>query len=358
MLKVENVGPVKYFTADLPENGGILVLSGPNGCGKTTTLNAIRSLLTGSGTIPKMDGAKTAMLSVFTATATHTKKVVRTGFLPVEHREDRESVAKFVEPGLKTPVSADAQRIKALASLIGDEPTRELFTQTFPNAATDLTSDVWGCDNILSACNMAKRQFEEKAREAEKLVSHYQSEAKKYEDKPTSRYTLYEACQEYVENVDNGKNPNIGIIEAALEVEMWDDNGEIIEEDLIIATEQAERYRGYAKQVEDVLQDAISTERVSVRNGRIYVKHDRGEILFSSLSYGEKWRVTLDMLVDTIGQSGIIVLDQEAWEGLDIYNRNAINKYVCQCGIVVITGESSKYGEYTYNKEKESYVYE
>ena len=43
-IEFDNVGPIERLEIDCPEDGGLIVLEGRNGIGKTTALNGIESL--------------------------------------------------------------------------------------------------------------------------------------------------------------------------------------------------------------------------------------------------------------------------------------------------------------------------
>ncbi len=168
-IELENVGPIEALRIPLPPNGGVVVLSGRNGAGKSTALEATASALRGKGQIPLRDGTLKGRVEVAGATIRIGKSTRRAGEAEVEHLEGRFSVADLVDPGIKAPEAADAKRIKALVTLAGVKPTPELFAEVFGEDAEQLPVDTYG-DDLVAAADKAKRFWEEKARSAERLA--------------------------------------------------------------------------------------------------------------------------------------------------------------------------------------------
>jgi len=48
-IELKNIGPVGHVTIPCPEGGGLVILHSDNGRGKSKTLEAIESALTGRG---------------------------------------------------------------------------------------------------------------------------------------------------------------------------------------------------------------------------------------------------------------------------------------------------------------------
>lgn len=128
-IEVENVGPISYLSIPVPDDGGFVVLRGTHGTGKTTTLNAVGSLVSRNGTIEKRDGAIEGHISGFGATISVKKQVRRTGELElaVDALSGRLSLADIVDPHIKDAAAADAYRIKALLAIAGAKPKLEDF---------------------------------------------------------------------------------------------------------------------------------------------------------------------------------------------------------------------------------------
>lgn len=124
---IQNVGPVKNLTLEVPENGGLLILRGKNGSGKSRSLEAIESVLTGKGSLDVRDGALNGKVDAFGVTITVGRNTRRKGELEVEALSSKLNLSELIDPGLKTADAADAKRIKALCSVAGAKADDSLF---------------------------------------------------------------------------------------------------------------------------------------------------------------------------------------------------------------------------------------
>lgn len=123
-IKVSNIGPIEKLVVPLPEDGGVVVLRGGQGTGKSTAIRAIESA---AGSKPKdlsvRDGARRGEVDFRGAKLTVTKsRTSRTGELEVDTIEGRYDIGAIVDPGIKDPERADAARIKQVVSLTGAQP--------------------------------------------------------------------------------------------------------------------------------------------------------------------------------------------------------------------------------------------
>lgn len=166
-IEVENIASIKRVTIECPEDGGIVVLRGDNGKGKSTTLAAIESAVTGKGTLSVRDGALKGSVSAFGVTITVGKNTRRKGELSVTSLDSKLSIGELIDPGLKTPEAADTRRIKALLALVGAEADPSLFhglfggKQQFEAVAS---AAAIGCDDLVAMAERIKRDTEAKAR--------------------------------------------------------------------------------------------------------------------------------------------------------------------------------------------------
>jgi hypothetical protein len=111
--------------------------------------------------------------------------------------------------------------------------------------------------------------------------------------------------------------------------------------------QRAEQLRDAARGTDEVLSDVVASTGGSLRveSGRLVTDTWRGVTHFSDLSHGEQWKIALDIGIESVGQKGLLVIDQEAWEGLDPQNRQLIAEHVRDRGVLIITAESSDHDE-------------
>jgi hypothetical protein len=107
----------------------------------------------------------------------------------------------------------------------------------------------------------------------------------------------------------------------------------------------ADAYRQGAQRTEVVLTRAIAAvapRGLRVEGGRVLVAYEgRGDVPYAELSHGERWRLALDVAVDAIGEGGLLVVRQEAWEGLDLENRGAVAQHARFRKTVILTAEAT-----------------
>ena len=152
-IEIKNIGPIASVTIPVPEAGGVVVLTGRNGSGKSHALEAVSAATTGKGKPPLKDMAKSGTVSVPGVTMTVGRSVRRQGELQVETLEGRLSIADLVDPGFVDPERADAKRIKALVGL-SKADISEGDLHGFPE---NLTKDLSLDDPVAAMAELRKR---------------------------------------------------------------------------------------------------------------------------------------------------------------------------------------------------------
>jgi energy-coupling factor transporter ATP-binding protein EcfA2 len=111
------------------------------------------------------------------------------------------------------------------------------------------------------------------------------------------------------------------------------------------STRRAEQLRNAGRALDDVLSGMVGrvTEALRVTGGQLVVAAT-GEP-FARLSHGEAWRIALEIAANMVGQGGIVVVPQEAWEGQDPINRAEIGEIARQVGILIVTAECADNAE-------------
>ena len=174
-IKITNVGPIKAAELPVPEEGGIVVLRGPNGAGKYHALRALEALLDGnSEKPPTRDGAGAGMVEGFGAMLVLGKRRSQDGTVSVEGLVGHDP-SKLVDPGIKDIAAADKGRIAALCRLAKVEADVDLF-RALANGV-ELPSRVGSEADLPGMAGAAKREFEKLARDAEKKAEARLTEA-------------------------------------------------------------------------------------------------------------------------------------------------------------------------------------
>ena len=474
-IEVKNIGPVEKLSLPVPENGGLVVLRGRNGSGKTQTLRAVEAAVSGKGRPPVRDGALRGEVSGLGVTMKVGRTTRRSGELVVETLDGRLNVADLVDPGIKSPEAADAKRIKALISLTGQRPDPSLFESLFASGdefRQVVSASTLETDDVVLLAERIKRDCEAAARREESLAEHAAGEAKgkreaaegvdlKVDTDPTElQQRLERAIQEHsaliarrdeavkhaqqrrqaqqeleqleasydgpsvaearaavaeAESVVSAKTERVRELERQLaaaraELEGARENQaaavrqlkaaehhdrvvaqyrQVLESDELLPPDEAEiaaaeravtqarqaveagalarraaqeladaealeaqaqqhskraaRLREAGKATDEVLSElvALTGSPLRVEAGRLVLTTSRGDTYFSDLSHGERWKLALDIAIEAVGENGLLVVNQEAWEGLDPINRAEIAEHVKGRGVVVLTAEAT-----------------
>jgi energy-coupling factor transporter ATP-binding protein EcfA2 len=473
-VTVRDIGPVSELTFPVPPDGGVVVLKGRNGLGKTRTLEAINTLTTGRGNVQQRDGAPNGQVDGFGATLKVARRQTRAGELEVTSLEGRFSVLDLVDPKLKAQDAADAKRIKALVQLQGATADPSLFyklaggREVFDQYVTPHTLDT---DDLVTMAARIKADFEKQARaiEAEAEKTNIKAAAAREQtagidlDAPDdqlklqedlklaiaeearlkqlarsaldAQYNAEEAARQLHTAEANYSGPGVAVAQAQVETardEAARAQHEVneLERQLITARRtleikqvavraceqtlqaaehheetigrwratigasridsptdeqlneartdveaaqaavelgarvrdakrqmnqssiyageaarlrtQADRLRMAAQGTDEVLSEVVQSLGcpLKVKGGRLVTPTERSpEELFSDLSRGEQWKLALDIAIDAVGKHGVIVVDQEGWEGIDPENRKLIAEHLKGTGVVMITAE-------------------
>lgn len=473
-VMVRDIGPVANLEFPVPEEGGVVVLRGRNGLGKTRTLESINALVTGNGKVAHRDGAPNGEVEAFGATLKVARSARRAGHLDVVSLEGRFSVLDLVDPKLKSEEAADAKRMKALVQLKGAEAKSERFhkllggREAFDAYVKPIDVDT---NDLVTMAARIKRRLEDEARdleaEAEKEVAratvsreatagidldapddqkklqedltYFITEEAKLKQQAKSaldaQYAAEEAAKQLQLAEANYSGPSVDTAQAQVEtartllaaaqhevdeferklfasrraletqqaalraceqtlesatlhhetlgrwratigaarVESPSDE-QLAEARADVETAQAavemgtrirdakkhmhqasvhageaarlrteaDRLREAGRATDDVLSEVVQGLGcpLKVRGGRLVIATDRSsEELFSDLSRGEQWKAALDIAIDAVGPQGVIVVDQEGWEGIDPENRKLIAEHLQGTGVVMITAE-------------------
>ncbi len=462
-IQIKNIGPIASVTIPVPEAGGVVVLTGRNGSGKSHALEAVSAATTGKGKPPLKDMTKSGTVSVPGVTMTVGRSVRRQGELQVETLEGRLSIADLVDPGFVDPERADAKRIKALVGL-SKADISEGDLHGFPE---NLLSGL-SLDDPVSAMAELRKRLNIGANEYEKLSANDEAAATAIleslagdldtpvdptaaQERVTAALRAMDALQKQAELAEAAKVriaaargrmvelPAVDLEEALLEAARLEDETaqkkalalelkakyesaladyktSMSDRDTAIAhaedakaqaklrdelerqiqeahveppsqdalsaataeleaakaeqakaaqqqvmaqqrdradaltlsakeyADEAKELREKAKQTDEVLSEIVSDIPacpLRVIDGRLVTDTKRGATFYADLSAGERWRIALDIAIQAVGTGGLLVIPQEAWEGLDPANRAAIDAQAKSAQVVVLTAECS-----------------
>jgi hypothetical protein len=210
-IEIKNTGAVEELSIPLPEEGGVVVLTGPNGAGKDTSIEAIKSALGGKQRPTVRDGAKFGTVSIPGVDIRITSTVRKKGEAEVASVGGDMDYSEFVDPKLKSPAAADKARISLLCKIHGIKPDRSKFYELLGgegafNATASATTIK--ADSLVDMATSLKSDLEKKARECE--------------DKAKVESGKAVACDEQIGDVNLDACSDSSILQAALEAALCD----------------------------------------------------------------------------------------------------------------------------------------
>lgn len=178
-LEITDIGAIEHLSLPIPAEGGVVVIRGANGSGKSTAIEAVQSAASGKGKLQKRDKTVGGSLEGLGVKLTVKQSTTRRGELECASLEGRLSVADLVDPGLIDPAAADNRRIKALVALAGVRPDPALFHSLAggKEAFEKLCRADVG-DDMVALAGRIKADLEKAARAAEQQAEHADAHAK------------------------------------------------------------------------------------------------------------------------------------------------------------------------------------
>lgn len=169
-INVSNIGPIEKLTIPLPEDGGVVVLAGAQGCGKSTALRAIAATASGAKVDVRLrDGATRGGVEWAGAKLSVTRsRAARSGELEIETIEGRYDISALVDPQIRDPERADAMRIKQLIAMTGAKADRSVYEKMIGKDRYDSLAIDDSTDDPIELFSRVVRALQAKARLLEK----------------------------------------------------------------------------------------------------------------------------------------------------------------------------------------------
>ena len=118
-ITLTDANAVKDLTITIPDGGNIIIIHGPNDCGKSKTLDTIDRMCGGNAQIQKRFGSKRGVVEGLGVRLDLMANVRASGECEAVSLSGKLDIGDVIDPGLKNPVAADAVRIKALLTVRG-----------------------------------------------------------------------------------------------------------------------------------------------------------------------------------------------------------------------------------------------
>lgn len=459
-VKITQIQAIGYIDFELPEGqGGVKLLRGSNGAGKTTALLCLNALLGKKASLVPTEGAPKGIIEGLGRTISIQKRASANGDVEVPNLEGRFDFSDLVEPPIKDAEARNKARIRSLVGLTGGTATEADFYELFGGQeafeAVIAGEEIPESGDVLELADYLKKQTESLARLEETRLeseeSRWQlaltdSKGHRPEDEPQpvavladeysaaqrARMQAQEVLNANAKAIEHNKGlaqklaqhsaskPVVGIdkaleilnvakqtvadLEAKLatakqtadeakrrfeEAMRWEERLTELEDSMLQVAdalpaieplekaeaealerlqsaeetkrrwdsavqakelaasitarrEKAARLRSIAKRTNEVVTKKLPAGcPLQVKNGLLCAFHERRNdwVPFDQLSEGERWRASLQIAIDAVGEGGVLPCRQEAWQALDQDARALVIK-MCQEGKVwLISGE-------------------
>ena len=191
-IVIENVGPIEgIFTIQL-DGPGVYELTGDKGIGKSSVLASLELLAGHRVDLTVNDGELSGEVRGFGVVAPIGSKQRRRGEFEMSTLDsERFSISDVTDPQIKSPIAADAHRIKALASLCG--------AKADPAVYHDL---VGGPDQFEQLVEAKKLVTDDPVLLASRVKESFESAARLAESREQIELSHAAACAEQFKEVD------------------------------------------------------------------------------------------------------------------------------------------------------------
>jgi len=174
------IGPIESLSIPLVD--GVVVLSGANGTGKTTAIDAVSKMLGGDGKVSATDGAVRGEVELGEAVLRVTRAKSRVvGEVEVQGLESKWDIATLIAPPIADPDAADAKRLKILVAGVKASPS--MFYDLVGGAAEWDKLAVEQTTDVLLMAARVKKAFEARARQLESYANSQRDNAKAARDR-------------------------------------------------------------------------------------------------------------------------------------------------------------------------------
>lgn len=181
-IDLENVGPIEHLSIPIPEKGGLVVLSGGNGRGKSHAINAVESLYSKDSRkqLRHSDGTPSGKVTGLGVTIRLGRSNTVKGELVCEALDGRVDPSMLVDPGLKDPMAADTKRLTTLVRLAGIRVSPGDWAAAIPTDAVELEHLV-SADPVETA-DRIRRKLHDAALARERIAENKLNESRTLEN--------------------------------------------------------------------------------------------------------------------------------------------------------------------------------
>lgn len=178
-IELHHVGPVNHLSIPVPDGGGVVVLRGRNGSGKSHAIEGVESLYSKEARkgLRSSDGVPSGTVEGLGVSVRLGRMNTVRGELVCESLDGRVDPSQLVDPGLKDPDAADKRRLETLVRLSGIRITADQWANLAGKYADDIAVRDLTTDDPVATADKIRRRLHEHALSKEKVASSKIGEA-------------------------------------------------------------------------------------------------------------------------------------------------------------------------------------
>lgn len=178
-ITIDHVGPIEHLEIPVPEGGGVVVLRGQCGQGKSHAIQSVAALRDNNArnSLRPTDGWPSGSVEGLGVTVRLGRRNTARGELVCESLDSGVDPSVLVDPGIKDPVKADSKRLATLVQLAAISVPTERWVQQCDRFADAISVKDLVSDNPVETADRIRRRLHEFALSQEKLGESMTSEA-------------------------------------------------------------------------------------------------------------------------------------------------------------------------------------
>ena len=178
-IDLDHVGPIEHLRIPIPDEGGVVVLRGSNGSGKSHGLNAVEALYSKGSRrqLRSSDGVQKGTIKGLGVVVRLGRTNTAKGELVCESLDGRVDPSLLVDPGIKDPEKADSKRLATLIRLGGITIPIETWSSALTDVVEHLPLKALVDDDPVVTAGKIRRRLHEVALQRERLAESKANEA-------------------------------------------------------------------------------------------------------------------------------------------------------------------------------------
>lgn len=222
-IELDHVGPIEHLTIPIPEGGGVVVLHGASGVGKTHAIQAVRALHDSAArkSLRASDGVPSGKIEGMGVSVRLGRSNTARGELVCESLDSGVDPSLLVDPGLKDPVAADSKRLATLVRLAGVKITADQWAKMAGDAGEEIAITSLVEDDPVVTADRIRRRLHDAALTKERLAQSKLAEATAIEKSVADVDLQHESDDAYLAGALDGANHRV--TEARLKRDAFND---------------------------------------------------------------------------------------------------------------------------------------